>query len=75
VSLLDAITEAVAATDETNGAVVVTGFVVVASFMDDGGRSIFSDTLDEQRCHETLGLLAFATAMENHRVIHPEDGG
>jgi hypothetical protein len=59
--LLKAITECVGG--------VVTGFVVMASFMDDDGdRRIFSDTMQDQRCHETIGLLGFGLAVENTRA-------
>lgn len=48
---------------------VVTGFVVMASFMDDDGdRRIYCDTMQDQRCHESLGLLSYGLAVENHRA-------
>lgn len=53
---------------------LVTSYVLIASFIgDDGERSIYTDTTEGQRCHETLGLLAFATAIETHRASHPDD--
>ncbi len=59
--LLKAITECVGG--------IVTGFVVMASFMDDDGdRRIFSHTMQDQRCHETLGLLGYGTAVESLRA-------
>jgi hypothetical protein len=60
--LLKAITECVGG--------MVTGFVVMASFMDDDGdRRIYSDTMQDQRCHETIGLLGFGIAVENERAV------
>lgn len=59
--LLKAITECVGG--------VVTGFVVMASFMDaEGERRIYGDTMQDQRCHETLGLLSYGMAVENRRA-------
>jgi hypothetical protein len=49
---------------------MVTSFVMVCSFVDeDGNLRIYADTLDDQRCHVSLGLLAFATAVENKRAV------
>ncbi len=49
---------------------MVTSFVMVCSFVDaDGEVRIYSDTLDDQRCHVTLGLLGFATAVETKRAV------
>lgn len=60
--LLRAVTECVGG--------VITGFVVVASFMDeDGDRRIYSDTMQDQRCHETIGLLGFGLAVEEGRAV------
>lgn len=48
---------------------MVTGYVVIASFLDETGDSrIFSDALENQRCHQTLGLLSFAEAIEKRRA-------
>ena len=68
-SLLDAITDAIANYEHVDGEVVVTGFVLVASFMGSEGRAIYCDTLDGQRDHESLGLLAYATAIETARAV------
>lgn len=66
--LLQVISECVAEVDP-EGAGIVTGFVVIASYMTaEGERNIFSDTAVDQRNHETLGLLAWATAVETKRV-------
>lgn len=76
-SLLDAITEAIRNCEAVEGEVVVTGFVLVASFMDEHDQAIYCDTFEDQRGHETLGLLAHATAIEtakaaeNHREQNP----
>lgn len=54
---------------------LVTAYVLIASFIDDtGDRAIYTDTPDGQRCHETLGLLAFGTAIESRRASQPDDG-
>lgn len=48
---------------------LVTGFVVVASFLDsDGDQRIYGNTLDDQRCHTTLGLLSYGLAVETARA-------
>lgn len=67
--LLSAITADV--DEDRNGAgVVVTSFVVIGSFIDaEGDRHIYSNTMDGQRCHETLGLLAFAQAVEADHAV------
>lgn len=59
--LLAAITEC------TGG--VVTGYVVVASFIDeDGDQRIYGNTMDDQRCHASLGLLSYGLAVEQGRA-------
>lgn len=68
-NLLDAISEIIATDDEVQGTVMVTGFVVLAEFTDANGAShIFCDTLEGQRCHATLGLLAYGSAVEQRRA-------
>lgn len=53
---------------------LVTSYVLIAGFIDDtGDRAIYTDTADNQRCHETLGLLAFGTAVESRRATQPDD--
>lgn len=65
--LLKAVTECI-------GSGVVTGFVLVASFMDDDGdRRIYGETMQDQRCHETLGLLSYGLAVENRRAAQVLD--
>lgn len=49
---------------------MITGFVVIAAFQDvEGERRIYCDTLQDQRCHETLGMLEFASAVERYRAV------
>lgn len=68
-TLLDAITDAIKETEEIDGDVIVTGFVVMAEFLDESGEGrIFCDTLEGQRCHSTLGLLGYGTAVETQRA-------
>lgn len=64
---LDGLTRAIAAwTDEHP---VVLGYVLVAAFLDgDGDRRVFCDTFEDQRAHETLGLLDFAATHERARI-------
>lgn len=63
-ALQDAITEYVEKT------AVVTSYVVMASFMNaEGERHTYCDTMDGQRAHETMGLLAFGTAHEQAHVF------
>lgn len=70
--LLSAITAD--AIGEGGPGVIVNQFVVVASFMDaDGLGHVYSNTMANQRCHETLGLLAFATAIESAHAASPGD--
>lgn len=70
-TLLDAISQSIAEDEDVNGPVVVTGFVILAEFMGETGeRHIYCDTLEDQRCHSTLGLLAYGTAVESHRAAH-----
>lgn len=62
--------------DKTGDEGFVTAYVVVAAFTDpDGVSSVYTETMDDQRCHETLGLLAFGAALENNRAVTGEDGG
>lgn len=73
--LLDAISRALAESDDVEGSVFVTAYVVLAAFTDtDGEQAVFTATADNQRAHESLGLLAFATATENARVMRESDG-
>jgi predicted TIM-barrel enzyme len=68
-NLLDAISEVIAKDEDVQGNVIVTGFVVLAEFTGtDGVGRIYCDTLEGQRCHSTLGLLAYGTAVETHRA-------
>lgn len=47
----------------------VTGFVLVATYNDTDGESrIWTDTMRDQRCHQTMGLLAWASAVEAGRA-------
>jgi hypothetical protein len=72
VSLLDAVTDAIRS--NADGEAMVTAFVLIASFVPpDGESSIYTETAEHQRCHETLGLLAFGLAHENVRAVNPED--
>lgn len=48
---------------------MVTGFVVMVSFVDeDGDRRIYCDTMQDQRCHEGLGLLSYGLAVEQGKA-------
>lgn len=48
---------------------MVTSFVLVAVYTDDEGDTrIWSDTMRDQRSHQTLGLLSWGLAVENERV-------
>lgn len=70
--LLSAITADIT---EGEAGAVVTSFLVVGSFMDEtGDRNIYSNVMDGQRCHESLGLLAFATAIEADRAVRQRHG-
>jgi hypothetical protein len=70
----DAVWQAVADCDEIDENTMVTGFVVLASFVTpDGTTHLFSDTQDDQTCHQTLGLLSFALAVENRRAADSMD--
>jgi hypothetical protein len=72
VSVLDAVTDAIRENADIDA--MVTSFVLIASFVPpDGEPSIYTETAEHQRCHETLGLLAFGTARENTRAVNPED--
>lgn len=49
---------------------IVTGYVMLCTFMDDEGeRRIYCDTMPDQRCHETIGLLGFGQAIESRRAV------
>lgn len=51
------------------GAGIVTGFVVIAEFTDeDGDARIICDSMSNQRCHRSMGLLSFGLAVEEARV-------
>jgi hypothetical protein len=70
--VLDAITTATR--EHTGEEVLVTAYIVIAAFADDtGGGSLYTETMDDQRCHESLGLLAFGLAHENHRAVTGDD--
>jgi hypothetical protein len=66
--MIDAISGEIARySGETPGA--VTEYVVLAAFVGaDGEAKIWSDTAEGQQCHQTLGLLAYATAIESARA-------
>lgn len=74
-SMLDAISAAIAECRNITTPQIVTDYVVIASFMDeDGLRGIWEDTAEGQRCHQTLGLLAYGQAIESaHAVDEWED--
>jgi hypothetical protein len=64
-TLLGAITDAACAVND-NGSVMVTEYVVLASYVDNEGvRAVYLDTVDGQTCTQSLGLLAFGMAIEN----------
>jgi hypothetical protein len=66
--VLDAITAAIRTNTGNEG--IVTAFALVAAFADgDGVTALYTETMPDQRCHETLGLLSFAVALENQRAI------
>ena len=74
VTLLDAITASIAEHEDVDGEALVTGFVIIAAFVDTTGEAhLYGETLDNQRCHETLGLLTYGLALENHRAVHGDD--
>lgn len=53
--------------DQVEG--LITGFVVVAEYMDtDGEVGIWCDTYRGQRAHRSLGLLEFAQTVERRRI-------
>lgn len=69
--LLDAIGQAIVSSDdfETDANVIVTEYVVLAAFVEaNGERSVYCDTIEDQTCSQSLGLLAFGTAIENKRA-------
>lgn len=66
---LSALTSEIAEYEEVDGEVMVTGFVVLAEFLNERGqRSIWCDTFEGQRCHQTLGLLSYGMAVESRRA-------
>jgi len=70
--LLDAISQAIVSSDdfETDANVIVTDYVVLAAFIEPNGeRSVYCDTIEDQTCSASLGLLAFGTAIENKRAM------
>jgi hypothetical protein len=70
--LLDPIATVVRA--HTDEGALVTAYVVLASFVDRNGiASVYTETIDGQRCHETLGLLTFGLAIENRRAAREDD--
>lgn len=71
--LHNAISSTIAAREDVPGA-LVTSYVVLAAFVDgDGVGKLYTETADGQRCHETLGLLSFALATEQHNAATSED--
>lgn len=72
--LINGVVDAIMDHESVDSGIIVTGFVLIASFVDtDGEGRIYGDTLDGQRCHETLGLLTYGLALENARVIDQGD--
>jgi hypothetical protein len=72
--MIDAIAAEIARYTGDSGPTVVTEFVVLASFVDARGeRRIWGDSADDQRCHQTLGLLAYGTAVESARALEEND--
>lgn len=72
--LAPAIADAIVASDEfvTDQGVIVTEYLVLAAFVEsDGTRCFYTDAADDQTCTQSLGLLAFATALETKRVGEP----
>lgn len=48
---------------------MVTSFVMVAAYVDDEGETrIWSDSLTNQRCHQSMGLLSWALAVEQAKA-------
>jgi hypothetical protein len=73
--LLNALTATISKDEEVQGAVVVTSFVIVAEFMTEAGeRQIYTDTIDDQRTHTTLGLLSFAMALQADQAVRDNRG-
>lgn len=71
--VLNALTEQIRDRVEIEG--LVDSYIVIASFTDAHGKtSLYTETMKNQRCHETLGLLAFAMAQENHSALTGDDG-
>lgn len=53
---------------------MVVGYVVIANFLGgDGASRVYVDSMENQRCHETLGLLAYGWAIENRRAADSAD--
>lgn len=68
-NLLDAVSAVLNSDEDVDQPVMVTGFVLLAEFVDDEGAShIYADTFEGQSCHETLGLLTYAVAVETRRA-------
>jgi hypothetical protein len=68
-ALISAIANDIASSEEVAGEVVVMSFVVIATFLGEGGdHLIYSNTMPGQRSHETLGLVSFGLARENARA-------
>lgn len=48
---------------------IVTGFVVIYTYADrEGEHHIGCDTMRDQRCHQTMGMLSFGLAIEERRA-------
>lgn len=63
-SVLSSITQTISDMREGES-VAVTGYYIVASFIDSNGvRSIFTDQMEDQITSESLGMLAFAKIKE-----------
>lgn len=71
--ILDALTAEIR--ENTGGEGLVTSYIVIAAFTDtDGAGSMYTESGENQRCHESLGLLAFGMAHEQQRALTGEDG-
>lgn len=71
--ILDALTAEIR--ENTGGEGFVTAYIVIAAFTDaEGDSNLYTESGENQRCHESLGLLAFGMAHENARALTGEDG-
>jgi hypothetical protein len=64
-----------AALNQIIGKGMVTGFAIVASFLDeDGDQRIYGNCMNDQRCHATMGLLDYGLAVERARAVESHNG-